>query len=206
MKYLIDHRYKTLNSLMFHVHSLVNICKRGQSEQLQPSIELLQKKLPELEAMSSPPFNKEEIEKLGKLKAKVEMLLNLPEDLETVAKEIDGEGKALLQKIDPFTFSLEDTLGVRKSRIVEFLRELQLFLNTNLLDLEGKAKALIDAKQIIKEVLADISRVKKEQFSERQIKGLQEVTGAAEAYIANTNIETTNAFLSKTLEVEKLFL
>ena len=72
MKYLIDHRYKTIHSIKVTIASILAICERGRSKDLNSKLDLLLKYLPELKTMMAPPFGEKMIGFLKKLNSDID--------------------------------------------------------------------------------------------------------------------------------------
>jgi len=205
MKYIIDHRFKTIHSIIVSTKEVLHSCKRGRSEMLTPLLEKLHLVYTELSTMKSAPFEKGEIQKVEKIETLLGDFLHLPENLESVGETLLSHTKELLNAIDPFTFSYDESIGIRRSRIVEFTKELQIYLKNTLLRLEGAASSLTEEKTIIEEIMTDIHRISQKQFKSQE-KGLLQILFACfDSYVKDPSYENTSFFFDAAVAVEHLF-
>jgi Ribonuclease G/E len=205
MKYIIDFRFKAIHSIIVSTKEVLLTCKRGRSETLPPLLEKLQEVYTELSNMKSAPFEKEQIKQVEKIETLLGDFLHLPENLESVGETLLSHTKELLGAIDPFTFSYDESSGIRRSRIVEFAKELQVYLKSTLLRLEGLASSLVEEKAIVEEVMQDIRRISQKGFKSEE-KGLLQILFAAfDTYAKQPTHENVSFFFDAAVSLEHLF-
>ncbi len=205
MKYILDSRYKKLHALCVHTNTILNTCKRGRSVDFSISLRALQDELQDLEALKSPPFSKDQIEQTEEIEKIANDFLLLPENLEEVGQSLLEKSELLLVEIDPFTYSLEDSLGVRKSQVVELTKELQIYLQAHVLNLEGKASSIIDEKLIVEDITNDIRRIEKKQLKNEEKNILEKLFKSNATYQSNTSLDSARGYLQVALDAEHLF-
>ena len=205
MKYLIDHRYKIIHSLKVTISSILSICERGRSKDLNSKLDLLTKLLPELKAMIAPPFEEKMKGFLKKLYMDIDEFLLLPDDLEKRGNKIIQSIKPLLHEIDPFHFTEDETPNIRRSEIVELTQNLQIYLQRNILDLQGKATSLIDEKATIKEILGELVLISLESFDEKEKKTMEELFTIHLIYHSETTLSHAQLLLNQAILVEDTF-
>jgi hypothetical protein len=205
MKYLIDHRYKVLHSIKVTVSSILSICHRGRSKDLNAKLDLLIKLVPDLKAMIAPPFREKMVASLKKLYSDLEDFLLLPDDFEKRGNKLLQAIKPLLHEIDPFHFSEDETPNIRRSQIVELSQNLQIYLQRNILDLQGKATSLFDEKEVIKEIISELVLISLEPFEESEKKAMEELFAMHLIYQSETILSHAQMLLSKAVYVESAF-
>lgn len=205
MKYIIDSRYKKLHKICVQTNAILAICKRGRSLDFPIALRALEEELFDLEPLKSPPFTREQIAQVDSIEEDAKELLLLPENLEELGEKLLEKAELLLIEIDPFTFSLDDSLGVRKAQIVEYTKELQIYLQAHILHLEGKATSIIDEKLIVEDITSDIKRIEKKQMKtpERQI--VDQILKSNEAYQNKPNQENARNYLQVAIDAEFFF-
>ncbi|MBM3192327.1 MAG: hypothetical protein FJZ63_06740 [Chlamydiae bacterium] len=205
MKYLIDYRYKVVHSIKVTVSSILSICEKGHSKEFGTKFDLLNKLIPDLSPMMTPPFNEKMIDQLKKLQAELEEFILLPDDLEKRGHKLVQATKSLLSFIDPFHFSAEETPHVRRSQIVEITQNLQIYLQRQILALQGKATSLIDEKSIIQEFLTELFLISIDPFSETEKKAIEDLFSSRIAYEIETSLAHTQQLLNQAILVESTF-
>ncbi len=205
MKYIIDYRYKTIHSLKVTISSILSICERGRSKDLNSKLDFLTKLLPELKTITAPPFTEKMNGYLKKLHSDIEEFLLLPEDLEKRGNKIIQSIKPLLHEIDPFHFTEDETPNIRRSEIVELTQNLQIYLQRNILDLQGKATSLIDEKATIKEILSEMVLISLESFEEKEKKTIEELFAIHLIYNSETTLSHAQLLLTQAILVESTF-
>lgn len=205
MKYIINHRYKTIHSLKVTISSILSICERGRSKDLNSKLDLLTKLLPELKTMMAPPFGEKMNGYLKKLHSDIDEFLLLPDDLEKRGNKIIQAIKSLLQEIDPFHFTEDETPNIRRSEIVELTQNLQIYLQRNILDLQGKATSLIDEKATINEIINELILISLESFDEKEKKTIEELFAIHLVYQSETNLHHAQLLLNQAIQVETAF-
>lgn len=205
MKYLIDHRYKTIHSIKVTISSILAICERGRSKDLQAKLDLLLKLLPELKSMMSPPFGEKMNGYLKKLHSDIDEFLLLPDDLEKRGNKINSSIKSILTEIDPFHFTEDETPNIRRSQIVELSQNLQIYLQRNILNLQGKATSLIDEKETIKEIVSELVLISLDPFEESEKKAMEELFALHLVYQSETILSHAQLLLNQAIIVETTF-
>jgi len=205
MKYLIDHRYKTIHSIKVTISSILAICERGRSKDLHAKLDLLLKLLPELKSMMSPPFGEKMNGYLKKLHSDIDEFLLLPDDLEKRGNKINSSIKSILTEIDPFHFTEDETPNIRRSQIVELSQNLQIYLQRNILNLQGKATSLIDEKETIKEIVSELVLISLDPFDEIEKKAMEELFALHLVYQSETILSHTQLLLNQAIIVETTF-
>ncbi len=205
MKYIINHRYKIIHSLKVTIGSILSICERGRSKDLNSKLDLLTKLLPELKTMMAPPFGEKMNGYLKKLHSDIDEFLLLPDDLEKRGNKIIQAIKSLLQEIDPFHFTEDETPNIRRSEIVELTQNLQIYLQRNILDLQGKATSLIDEKATIKEIINELILISLESFDEKEKQTIEELFAIHLVYQSETNLLHAGLLLKQAIQVETAF-
>ena len=205
MKYLIDYRYKVVHSVKVTVASILTICDKGQSKDFSVKFDLLTKLMPELKPMMAPPFNDKMITHIKKLHTDLEEFILFPEDLDKRGNKILQSTKSLLSSIDPFHFSDEETPNIRRSQIVELTQNLQIYLQRNILSLQGKATSLIDEKAIIQELLTEISLISLDPFDDKEKKTIEELLASRLIFEREPSLAHAQALLHQATLVETQF-
>jgi hypothetical protein len=205
MKYIIDFRFKAIHSITVYVKEVLDCCKRGRSQTLTPLLEKLQLVYTELSTMKSAPFEKKQIKQVEKTETLLGEFLHLPENLEQIGESLLSHTKELLNAIDPFTFSYDESLGIRRSQIVEFTKELQVYIKSTLLRFEGLASSLVEEKTIIEEIMQDIERISQKQFKSEEKGVLQILFAGFDSYTKDPSHETATLFFDAAVAVEDLF-
>ncbi len=205
MKYLIDHRYKTIHSIKVTISSILAICERGRSKDLNSKLDLLLKYLPELQTMMAPPFGEKMIGFLKKLSSDIDEFILLPDDFDKRGSKILQAIKQILPEIDPFSFTEDETPNIRRSQIVELTQNLQIYLQRNILGLQGKATSLIDEKGAIKEIADEISLISQDAFSEEEKKEINELLSSHLIYQSETNLSHAQMLLKQAIFLESAF-
>ena len=205
MKYLIDHRFKKLHTICMHVASILSSYKRGRSFNLSPSLRALQEEIEDLDSFKSPPFTKEQVAQVEALEIHARHLLLLPDNLEEIGSQLLKQTEQLLIQIDPFTYTLEESADVRRSRIVELTTEIQLYIQNYLLELEGNATSIIDEKLIIQDIMNDIKRIETKELNEGEVDILQQLFVQNVLFQKCPTLEETSCFAKLAKDVEHLF-
>ena len=205
MKYIIDHRYKKLNAICVHTNTILSICKRGRSNDLATYIKALQDELNDLEPLKSTPFSEKQIQCIEQIEEKSRLFLLLPEDLEKAGLDLLSETEGLMIDIDPFAYSLEDSIGIRKSQLVELAKELQVYIHAHILSLEGKASSIIDEKLIIQDISSDISRINKKALKKVEKVMIDKLLKQNDEYQKEPSLKTTRPFSDLALAAEHVF-
>lgn len=205
MKYIIDARYKKVHKLCVHINAILSICKRGRSLDFGISLKNLQNELQDLEALKSPPFTKEQIAHVEEIEEKANELLLLPDDMEEIGEKLLEKSERLLIDIDPFTYSLDDSLGVRKAQMVEYTKELQIYLQAHILHLEGKQTSIIDEKLIVEDITADIRRIDSKEMKTDERKIVDKILKSNKTYQKKTTLDNARNYLQIALDAEHLF-
>jgi len=202
MKYLIDHRYKTIHSIKVTIASILAICERGRSKDLNSKLDLLLKYLPELKTMMAPPFGEKMIGFLKKLNSDIDEFILLPDDFDKKGGKILQAIKQILPEIDPFTFTEDETPNIRRSQIVELTQNLQIYLQRNILGLQGKATSLIDEKGAIKEIADEMVLISQDAFTEEEKAGINELLSCHLLYHFETNLSHAQMLLKQAILLE----
>lgn len=205
MKYIIDFRYKTIHELYVALTHVITSYDMGRSEIFTASFTSLLDLYPMVGWMMSPPSLPKEIALLQKIEEELYRFLQLPENFLEIGKDLIAKCKELLYSLDPFTFSYDEPLGIRKSQIVEYARDLQVFLQTNLLSLEGKATSLIDEISHISNITNDIKRMKHDDFEHTEKDALQFLIELGDAHLLRPTVDKASLFLEQALKVEEVF-
>ncbi len=205
MKYLIDHRYKVIHSIKVTISSILAICERGRSKDLNTKLDLLTKLLPEIKTMMAPPFGEKMNGFLKKLYSDIDEFLLLPEDLDKRGSKIVQAIKPILHDMDPFHFTEDETPNIRRSQIVELAQNLQIYLQRNILDLQGKATSLIDEKATIKEIVGELILISLDPFEESEKKSLEELFALHLVYQSETSLSHAQLLLNQAILVETTF-
>ncbi len=205
MKYLIDHRYKKLNAIRMHTLSILSTYKRGRSEEFSPQILALHEELQEIKPIKSAPLTPEEIAMAESLEKTAHEFLLLPQNLEEVGRELLEKTQLLMSKIDPFTYTLEESVGVRKSRLVELTQEIQTYIESYMIQLEGNATSIIDEKLIIQDIVSDIKRIEKNELNSKELEMIDKIIKLNIVYQKDPNLSTTQIFSELASEAEHLF-
>lgn len=205
MKYIIEHRYKTIHGLYTALTHVISAYDMGRTSDFTRSFGTLLDIYPQLGWMMSPPSLDKEILILKKIEEELYLFLQLPDNFSEMGKDLISKCKELLYSLDPFTFSFDEPIGIRKSQIVEYARDLQIFIQTNLLSLEGEASSLIDEIGFITNIINDIKRMKSDDFERIEKEELQMLLEFGDAHIARPTIEKGNYFFDQALKVEKIF-
>lgn len=124
MKYLIDHRYKLLQSISSSLQYLETLYQTGESASFKVTLDALQKCIPLIDVMHSTPFGQEENTRIQKVKDGLLHILQLPPDIKEKMQLTQTECGTLLQNLEPFVLSCEDTIDSRKLQIHECLNSL----------------------------------------------------------------------------------
>ncbi len=205
MKYIINHRYKIIHSIKVVISSILSICERGRSKDLSSKLDLLMKLTPELKVMMAPPFGEKMNGHLKKLHSDVEELLLLPDDFEKKGNKIIQAIKPLLQEIDPFHFSEDETPNIRRSQIVELLQNLQIYLQRTILNLQGRATSLFDEKQVIGEMISELDLISLEPFEEKEKQVMEELFSLYLIYNEEPTLSHAQMLLSQAIYAETAF-
>lgn len=205
MKYLIDHRYKVIHSVKITVASILSICERGRSKELQTKLDFLAKFLPEIKTMMAPPFNEKTIGQLKKLHADTEDFLLLEGDLNKKGRKLIQSIKPILSTIDPFHFTDEETPNIRRSQIIELTQNLQARLQRHILDLKGKATSLSDEKTSIQELFDELILISLDPFTEKETSTLQELFTNHLIYQKEPTLPNAKLLLNQAILIESLF-
>ena len=205
MKYLIDHRYKVIHSIKVTISSILAICERGRSKDLNTKLDLLTKLLPEIKTMMAPPFGEKMNGFLKKLYNDIDEFLLLPEDLDKRGNKIIQAIKPILHDIDPFHFTEDETPNIRRSQIVELAQNLQIYLQRNILDFQGKATSLIDEKQAIKDSVSELILISLDPFEDAEKKTLEELFALHLIYQSEPTLSHAQIVLNQAILVETVF-
>ena len=205
MKYLIDHRYKKLNAICIHALSILSTYKRGRSQDFSAYLQALHEELQEIEPIKSTPMTTEQIGLVESIEMAAQKFLLLPENFEEAGFELIEKSQLLMSEIDPFTLTLEDSVGVRKSRLVELSLEIQTYIEAHILHLEGKASSIIDEKLIIQDSVSDIKRIETGELKKEEIEMIDKLIDQNLLYQKESNLSTTHTFSLLALEAERLF-
>jgi len=205
MKYIIDYRYKVINSLLVTTNWVLSSYDRGKSDEFSKSLESLSDQLPPLSELMSPPFNPIQITELEKLKQSVSSFLQLPDNFQEEGSLLKAQLKTFLNEIDPFSLSYEETIENRKGQILELIKDLQIYIEISILSLEGQATSLIDEKALIQDITSEIKNIENSDFETLELETLSDLIVASEEHLKNPNFENAREFLLQTLKVEKLF-
>lgn len=205
MKYLLDDRYKKIHSVIVTVNSISHVCRRGQSKELFPYLTQLQSHLEGLDVLKSIPFHQDQIQMVSSIEDSIRLFLHLPENLLEEGEHLVEQCKKLLETIDPFTFSFDDSVGIRRSQVVEFTKELQMYLKANLLQLQGLASSLVDEKSAIEDIMFDLKRISQEKFKQKEKKMLEILEEAFKEYEKDGSLEVVQSFYMAAIELESLF-
>ncbi len=205
MKYLIDARYKKLHKICIQTNAILAICKRGRSLDFPIALRALEEEIHDLEILKSPPFTKEQIKQIDRIEDDAKDLLLLPENLDEIGEKLLEKAEQLLIEIDPFTLSLEDSIGVRKAQMVEYTKELQIYLQAHILHLEGKATSIIDEKLIVEDITSDIRRIEKKEMKTLERNIVDKILKSNEVYQKKPTKETARDYLKIAIDAEHLF-
>ena len=195
MKYLIDHRYKLLQSISSSTQYLSSIYKAGESASLKVTLDTLQKTIALLDAMTSTPFGADEQKRIQQVKTQLLQILQLPENLEECIKKVQWECQALLEKLEPFVLSSEDTIESRKLQIHECFKSLHAYNEQFCHCLENK-----EVLPYMQLVINDLSSIKREDLPEKMQSLVGHTIAAFQTLIQSISAEHANALGTLLLE------
>jgi hypothetical protein len=142
---------------------------------------------------------------LKKLHTDIDEFLLLPDDLDKRGNKINASIKSILNEIDPFHFTEDETPNIRRSQIVELSQNLQIYLQRNILNLQGKATSLIDEKETIKEIVSELVLISLDPFDETEKKAIEELFALHLVYQSETILSHAQFLLNQAIIVETTF-
>lgn len=142
---------------------------------------------------------------LKKLHTDIDEFLLLPDDLDKRGQKINQAIKSILNELDPFHFTEDEVPNIRRSQIVELAQNLQIYLQRNILDLQGKATSLIDEKETIKEIVGELVLISLDPFDDKEKGSLEELFALHLVYQSETILSHAKLLLAQAIQVETIF-
>ena len=203
MKYIINSAYQKINSISTILSNILHICKTGRSEELSPAIEDLQYSFENIKGLVEGPFTKKHINLMKDIYVDMQEILQLPEGIQKICKVTLMKCKHLLKELDPFNFVYDEDAKFLKGQMLEFVKELQIYLKASILVATGDATSLTDEKAIIKDVMNDITDIEVTEFTKVEQEGYTNLCDLHKKYDKNSSTENLNKFYNFSLEMEK---
>ncbi len=205
MKYLINHRYKVINSLIVEISQLIELADRGDSAAFPSQIERLIKRLPDLHRMASEPFNEKVIHEIKEIEQRLEALLHLPDNFPLKAEELLKSCSHLLPSIDPFLFDDVDPLKERREKIANYAGELLIYLNASISSLQGESNPIVDLNAIIATIFHDLSTISTAHLTEEERLNLTDIEAHHNLFKLDPNLSHARILFETATKIQKLF-
>lgn len=217
MEYLFNYRFKLLNSLQVNLTSLLATKESGDGKAFKSTLNEVREWMPHLSVLKSAPFTTQEIGLVKKLEKLLKDMLTLEEDFLSICTKAQKQNAVLLDRIEPFIFSMEDT---NTDHIISTLEQICSTLEGILLNKKGLATPLKDEEAHVNTLFEELEGTFSKKGNEELFKlfllyqsgvsfssleDLEDLLAAAKATLVSYLINKKELFYSLAENIIELF-